>query len=100
MTSSQAGCESESRDDVKTYAPIARSSGFQSPDDTTEATKAVEMRGKGEENDCTLVRSFTPSNRQLALVHPPDGGVQAWLQGMCHNHVSIDKVHPQRGIEN
>jgi hypothetical protein len=42
----------------------------------------INLFGKNiEENDCALVQSFTPGNRQFDIEPPPDGGIQAWLQG-------------------
>ncbi|RDW74130.1 hypothetical protein BP5796_07572 [Coleophoma crateriformis] len=64
-----------------TYEPVTRGRDIESQAGTEDGGDGIDVAEKGaQENDCTLVRSFTPGNRQLDIEPPPDGGMQAWLQ--------------------
>lgn len=65
-----------------TYESVTRGRDIESLAGTDSGADGNQISEKRtQENDCTLVRSFTPGNRQLDVEPPPDGGMQAWLQG-------------------
>lgn len=83
MISSGDGLDSRPISPPSAYQPVTQRGDIESLNDTDEGVEALNIAEKHvKENDCTLVRSFTPGNRQLDHAPPPDGGLQAWLQGM------------------